>query len=198
MAQPDWLIVGLGNPGPDYSLTRHNIGFMAADILAAELAGGNRWQKKFKAEILAAEYNGKNLTLIKPQTFMNLSGESVGEALRFYKLVPAQVIVLHDEIDLPAGEVRVKQGGGAAGHNGLKSIDAHIGKDYWRVRFGVGRPIKDENTPPDQVSNYVLGHFSKADKIWLEPLLDRLPAALPALLKGDAQEFVKQLSSRAV
>lgn len=187
MAQPSHLIVGLGNPGADYLLNRHNIGFMAADRLAEDLRA-SAWQKKFKGQIATGTLQDKTVLLLKPSTYMNLSGESVAEALRYYKLAPENVIVIHDDIDLAAADVRVKQGGGHGGHNGLKSIDAHIGKDYWRVRLGVGRPEHKGD-----VTNFVLGNFAKADQAWLAPLLDALTQALPSLLKADAQGFLQAL-----
>ncbi|MDD3288636.1 MAG: aminoacyl-tRNA hydrolase [Alphaproteobacteria bacterium] len=185
MAQPQCLIVGLGNPGPDYLLNRHNVGFMVVDAIAAsgEIHGQ---QKKFKAEIAQSVIGEVRCILMKPHTFMNLSGEAVSEAARFYKIDASDIIVFHDDIDLVFGDVRVKQGGGNAGHNGLKSLDAHIGKDYWRVRIGVGHPGEKK-----QVSDYVLGNFSKADKLWLGEMLPRIVEALPFLLKGEGAEFVR-------
>lgn len=189
MAQPTKMIVGLGNPGADYSLNRHNIGFLALDSLASDTSA-TAWQKKFKAHIATALIEDTPLLLLKPQTFMNLSGESVGEALRYYKLESSDVIVIHDDIDLEAGQIKVKQGGGHGGHNGLKSLDAHIGKDYWRVRIGVGHPGARE-----EVTNHVLGNFAKSDKIWLEPMLETLPKALPLLMKGDQGQFIQKILS---
>ena len=187
MAPPSHLVVGLGNPGADYVSTRHNIGFMAVDALAPSGA----WQKKFGGLIQQADLSGVSCLLLKPMTYMNLSGESVGEALRFFKLTPAQTIVFHDDIDLPSGKIKVKQGGGAAGHNGLKSLDAHIGKDYWRVRLGVGHPGNR-----DLVHDYVLGSFAKADKAWLEPLLESLPPAFTAMLEGKPDVFMNRVAQR--
>jgi len=187
LAQPTKMIVGLGNPGADYLLNRHNIGFMALDVLADEI-NATAWQKKFKGALASGTLDGRALLLLKPMTYMNLSGEAVGEALRYYKLEPSDVIVIHDDIDLASGDVRVKQGGGHGGHNGLKSLDAHIGKEYWRVRLGVGHPGHK-----NEVSDYVLGNFAKADKEWLAPLLARIAAALPALLSNDATQFLKEI-----
>jgi PTH1 family peptidyl-tRNA hydrolase len=189
MAQPTKIIVGLGNPGADYSFNRHNIGFMAVDVLAEE-TGASAWQKKYKSLIASTTIDGTDCLLIKPQTYMNLSGEAVGEALRYYKLEPDAVTVVHDDIDLASGQIKVKQGGGHGGHNGLKSLDTHIGKDYWRIRLGVGHPGTRED-----VTNHVLGNFAKADKVWLEPLLAALPKALPLLFKGDQGGFVQMLLS---
>ncbi len=188
MAQPERLIVGLGNPGPEYAQTRHNIGFMALDALASSVRAAP-WQRKYKAQIAAAEIDGHDVLLIKPMTFMNLSGESVGEAMRFYKLEAKDVIVFHDDIDLASGKVKVKQGGGNAGHNGLKSLDAHIGNDYWRVRLGIGRP---ENK--DMVHDYVLNGFAKADKAWLEPLMAAITGNVAKLLGNKPDEFMSRIA----
>ncbi len=185
MAQPAKIIVGLGNPGADYSFNRHNIGFMAVDTLAANAV----WQKKFKALITNVAIGAFDCLLIKPQTYMNLSGEAVGEAVRYYKTETDDVIVIHDDIDLQSGQVKVKQGGGHGGHNGLKSLDTHIGKDYWRLRLGVGHPGDRE-----EVTNHVLGNFSKADKEWLEPLMTKLPLALPLLLDGSQGAFIQEVT----
>ncbi len=186
MAQPQKLIVGLGNPGSDYMFTRHNIGFMVLDTLAPSTS----WQKKFCGEIQHADIADTPCLLLKPLTFMNLSGEAVGEALRFYKLAPENVIVFHDDIDLLPNKIKVKQGGGHAGHNGLKSIDAHIGPDYWRVRIGVGHPGNR-----DQVSNHVLSAFDKSDKVWLEKLLANIAQNFPLALKDNWTEFTDKSTS---
>jgi PTH1 family peptidyl-tRNA hydrolase len=189
------LIAGLGNPGPDYAKTRHNIGFMAADAIAArtKLPG---WKKKFRAEITAAP----NFVLLKPQTMMNLSGEAVGEAMRFHKLAPENVIVFHDDLDLQPGQVKIKQGGGTGGHNGLKSIDAHIGPDYWRVRLGIGHPrniAPQANAEDGAVLNYVLGNFAKGDHKWLAPLLAALAENFDLLLEGKTAEYLKKVTQAA-
>jgi len=180
------LIVGLGNPGAEYADTRHNIGFMAVDAIAAryKLPG---WKKKFKGVVTA----GSSFILLKSHTFMNLSGESVGDAMRFHKLTPENVIVFHDDLDLQPGQVKIKQGGGAAGHNGLKSIDAHIGPGYWRVRLGIGHP----GVKGDAVLNYVLSPFAKTDRKWLELLLAALAGEFDLLLEGKTAEYLKKVSS---
>ena len=162
------LIAGLGNPGPRYASNRHNIGFMAADAIARRHSF-SPWSKKFRAEIADGTIAGEKVLLVKPMTFMNLSGEAVGEAMRFYKLSPADLIVFHDELDLDAGRVRIKTGGGHGGHNGLKSIDAHCGKDYRRVRLGIGHPGRRRWS-----HGHVLGDFSKVDGEWLDPLLEAI------------------------
>jgi len=134
-----WLLAGLGNPGPQYAKTRHNVGFMAVGAIA-EHYGFSPWVKKFRGQWCEGSVKGEKYFILKPQTFMNLSGEAIGEACRFYKIPPERVVVFHDELDLPLGEVKIKRSGGNAGHNGLKSIDAAIGKDYLRVRIGIGKP----------------------------------------------------------
>lgn len=188
MAQPTKMIVGLGNPGAGYSFNRHNVGFMAADALAYAWGGG-AWQKKFKALCASATHGKQSLLLLKPATYMNLSGEAAIEALNYYKLATPDVIAFHDDIDLPAGHVRIKQGGGHGGHNGLRSLDAHIGKDYWRVRIGVGRPERKE-----QVSDYVLSDFAKADRVWLEKLIEALPEGIALFLDQGAEACLKRLA----
>jgi PTH1 family peptidyl-tRNA hydrolase len=159
------LFAGLGNPGAKYANNRHNVGFMAADAIARRHSF-SPWSRKFQAEIAEGKLAGEKVILIKPQTFMNLSGQSVGEAMRFHKLDASAVTAFYDEIDLASGKVRVKTGGGAGGHNGIRSLDQHIGKDYRRVRIGVGHP---------GIKELVHGHyrrFAKADQEWLEPLLE--------------------------
>jgi PTH1 family peptidyl-tRNA hydrolase len=188
------LIVGLGNPGEDYAATRHNIGFRVLDEIAARY-GRPAWKKKFRGLITSSE----KFLLLKPQTFMNLSGESAIEAMNFYELAPEQVIVFHDDLDLLPGQVKIKQGGGAAGHNGLKSLDAHISKDYWRIRLGIGRPMTEDGVAVkgDAVTNYVLNPFAKADKKWMEPLLAALADEFDLLLAGKNAEYLAQLPKAA-
>ncbi len=182
------LIVGLGNPGAEYAQSRHNIGFMAVDAAAARCRA-EAWKKKFKS-LVTAPTKGDFL-LMKPQTFMNNSGEAVGEALRFHKIAPEKIIVFHDDLDLQPGQVKIKQGGGTGGHNGLKSVDAHIGPDYWRVRLGIGHPGLRED-----VMNYVLSPFAKADHVWLDPLLDSLAAELDLLLEGNMAGYLNRIAHR--
>ena len=150
-----FLLVGLGNPGPEYALTRHNIGFMAVDVLAAAA----RFTSKFHGETATLSIEDEKVILLKPMTFMNLSGKSVQAAMAFYKIPPENVIVLHDELDLPLGKIRIKQGGGANGHNGLKDIDQMVGPDYWRIRLGIGHPGMKE-----QVHGHVLSRFTKDEQ----------------------------------
>lgn len=182
------LFAGLGNPGAKYANNRHNVGFMAADAIARRHSF-SPWSRKFQAEIAEGRIGGEKVLLIKPQTFMNLSGQSVGEALRFYKLDAAAVTVFYDEIELPAGKVRVKTGGGSAGHNGIRSLDQHIGNNYRRVRLGVGHPGAKE-----MVHGHVLGDFSKADQEWLDVLLDSIADSAELIAKGDDNSFMNRVT----
>lgn len=182
------VIAGLGNPGTKYANNRHNVGFMAADAIARRHSF-SPWSKKFQAEIASGTLAGEKVLLVKPQTFMNLSGQSVGEALRFHKLSPSDLVVLYDELDLAPGKVRIKTGGGAGGHNGIRSLDAHVGKDYRRVRIGIGHPGVKE-----MVHNHVLGDFAKADREWLDPLLEAIADHAEMLARGDDNGFMNKLS----
>ncbi|WP_370285924.1 aminoacyl-tRNA hydrolase [Pseudooceanicola nanhaiensis] len=184
------IFVGLGNPGAKYAGNRHNIGFMALDRIAAD-HGFGPWKTKFQAEIAEGVLGGEKVLLLKPQTFMNLSGQSVGEAMRFYKLEPEDVTVFHDELDLAPGKVRVKQAGGHAGHNGLRSIHQHITHDYQRVRLGIGHPGHK-----DKVSPYVLSDFAKADQDWLDDVLRGVADGAPDLAAGDAGKFMNAVALR--
>ncbi|PCI85984.1 MAG: aminoacyl-tRNA hydrolase [Hyphomicrobiales bacterium] len=177
------LIVGLGNPGSEYAQNRHNVGFMAVDEIVRRHSFAP-YKQKFNALISDGRLGTEKVLVMKPQTFMNLSGQAVGEAMRFYKLEADDVVVLYDEIDLAPAKFRVKFGGGVAGHNGLKSLSQHIGNDYHRVRIGVGRPAQKS-----QVANYVLGNFGKADLDWLVPLLDSMADAAPKLVLEKLNEF---------
>ncbi|WP_152046051.1 aminoacyl-tRNA hydrolase [Aureimonas psammosilenae] len=181
------LIVGLGNPGPQYAGHRHNIGFMALDEIQRH-PGFSPWSRKFKGEISEGVIGGEKVLLLKPLTFMNVSGESVGEAARFYKIEPAQIVVIHDELDLTPGKVRVKVGGGNGGHNGLKSIDAHLGKEYRRVRLGIGHPGSKE-----RVNGHVLSDFHKSDRVWLDPLIEAFGRHVEMLVKGEDAQFMNRL-----
>ncbi len=182
------IIAGLGNPGSQYAGNRHNIGFMAVDALQ-RLPSFSPWARKFKAEISEGEIGGEKVLLMKPLTYMNLSGESVGEAMRFFKLAPADIIVIHDELDLLAGRARIKTGGGHGGHNGLKSLDAHCGKEYRRLRLGIGHPGDKE-----RVHGHVLGDFAKADRVWLEPLLDAIADNAAMLVKSEDSQLMNKLA----
>lgn len=174
-----FMLVGLGNPGGGYANNRHNIGYMAVDAIVRRHSF-SAFRAKFQGEIAEGKLGGEKVLVLKPKTYMNESGRSVGEALRFYKILAEDVIVFQDEIDLVAGKVRVKRGGGHAGHNGLKSLHAHIGPDYARVRMGVGHP-----GTKDQVAGHVLKDFAKADKAWLEPLIDTIAENAEMLLSGN-------------
>ncbi|KGF68018.1 peptidyl-tRNA hydrolase [Hoeflea sp. BAL378] len=182
------LIAGLGNPGPQYARNRHNVGFMAADAIARRHSFSG-FSKKFRGEIAEGTIAGEKVLLLKPMTFMNLSGDSVGEALRFYKLSPSDLIVIHDELDIAPGKLKLKTGGGNGGHNGLKSIDAHVGKDYRRLRIGIGHPGHK-----DRVSPYVLGDFAKADMEWLEPLIDAIADHAELMARGDDAGFLNKIA----
>ncbi|WP_029007992.1 aminoacyl-tRNA hydrolase [Azospirillum halopraeferens] len=182
------LLVGLGNPGADYARHRHNIGFMAVEEIARR-HGFGPWKRRFQGQTAEGTVAGDKILALEPLTYMNLSGQSVGAALQFFKLKPEQVIVFHDELDLPPGKMRMKKGGGHGGHNGLRSIDGHIGKDYHRVRLGIGHP-GDKNL----VSGYVLHDFAKADKVWLDPLLDACADAFPLLVQGQPENFMNKVA----
>jgi len=182
------LLAGLGNPGPRYADNRHNIGFMAVDEIVRRHSF-SPWRSRFQADCAEGFLGGEKVLALKPQTYMNESGRAVGEALRFYKLAPEDVIVIYDEIDLAPGKLRVKQGGGTGGHNGIRSLEAHIGKEFWRVRLGVGHPGDKE-----LVHGHVLSDFAKADKVWLDKLLDAIATEIPALAEGDAPRFMSRVA----
>lgn len=183
------LIVGLGNPGAEYARNRHNIGFMAVDAIAHR-HDFPAWRVRNAGLAAEGEIGGERVMLLKPQTYMNKSGACVGPTARFFKIAPADVIVIHDELDLAPGKVRVKTGGGVAGHNGLRSLAELFSNDTQRVRLGIGHP-----GDKDRVQGYVLGDFSKAEQSsWLEPLLDALAEAAPLLVKGDASGFATKVA----
>jgi len=184
------LWVGLGNPGTQYAGNRHNIGFMALDRIAAD-HGFGPWRARFQGQTSEGRLGADKVVLLKPQTFMNLSGQSVGEMMRFFKGTPDAVTVFHDELDLAPGKCRLKTGGGHAGHNGLRSIIAHIGDGFHRVRLGIGHPGRKE-----QVSGYVLHDFAKADADWLDDLLRGLSDGAPALASGEGARFLNAVSAR--
>lgn len=182
------IFAGLGNPGPKYAGNRHNIGFMALDAIHRRHAF-SPWTKKFKAEISEGDLGGERVLLLKPQTFMNLSGEAVGEAMRFYKVPVGSVVAIYDELDLVPGKARLKTGGGHGGHNGIKSMDAHCSRDYRRLRLGIGHPGAKE-----LVERHVLGDFAKADRIWLDPLLEALADNADMLAKGEDSQLMNKLA----
>jgi PTH1 family peptidyl-tRNA hydrolase len=177
------LIVGLGNPGEKYAHNRHNVGFMAVDRIFVE-HGFQPWRRRFSGEAAEGRIGNEKCLLLKPSTYMNESGRAAVEAMRFFRVELGDVIVIHDEIDLDPGRVKVKSGGGNAGHNGLRSLTSHIGNDYLRVRIGVGKP-----SDKAQVASYVLRDFAKAEAVWLDPLLAALAGNLPALLERGAAAF---------
>jgi PTH1 family peptidyl-tRNA hydrolase len=183
------LLVGLGNPGSEHKRQRHNVGFMAVDAIA-EQHNFQPWKRRFQGELAEGVLNGTKTLLLKPQTYMNLSGKSVGEAAHFYKLPPAQVVVVHDELDLAAGKIRMKSGGGHAGHNGLRSVDAAIGPDYRRLRIGIGHPGKD------RVLGYGLQNFAAEEHDWLDPLLTAIAAEAGYLARGDDTGFMTKVALR--
>lgn len=184
------LFVGLGNPGSKYARTRHNIGFMAVDRIAEE-HGFAPWRSKFQGEMSEGRLGREKVILLKPQTFMNLSGQSVGEAMRFHKLSPEDVMVFHDELDLAPGKCRLKTGGGHAGHNGLRSIHQHIGEAYDRVRLGIGHPGHK-----DRVSGYVLHDFAKVEEGWLDDMMRGIADGAAALADGDGAKFMNAVALR--
>jgi PTH1 family peptidyl-tRNA hydrolase len=182
------LIAGLGNPGSQYAKNRHNAGFIVADELHAHYKFGP-WKAKFDGLLSEGSLGGRKTYLLKPQTFMNLSGDSVGPALRFFKLPLEALLVVHDEIDLAAGKLKVKTGGGDAGQNGLRSITATLGPDYRRIRLGIGHP--GEKT---KVSGHVLQNFSRDDIDWLKPLVDAMVQSAPLLAKDDDAAFMSKVA----
>lgn len=183
------LLVGLGNPGAAYARQRHNVGFMAAETVGLHHRFP-AWRRKFQALVSEGLIGGERVMLLLPQTYMNESGRSVGEAMRFLKLSLDDLIVLHDELDLAPGRLRVKMGGGVAGHNGLRSLDAHLGsRDFKRVRIGIGHPGHK-----DRVTGHVLGDFQKADRPWLEAMLDGIAVAAPLLVAGDDAGFMNRVA----
>jgi len=184
------LFVGLGNPGAKYARNRHNIGYMAVDRIAED-HGFGPWKSKFQGVISEGRLGSEKVLLLKPETFMNNSGQSVGEAMRFYKLDPDDITVLHDELDLAPAKVRVKTGGGHAGHNGLRSLHAHVGELYHRVRLGIGHPGRKEAVP-----GYVLHDFAGADRDWLEDVLRGVSDGAAHLAAGDGGKFMNAVALR--
>ena len=182
--------VGLGNPGPRYALHRHNIGFMTADVIA-DMHGFGPIQKKFQGWTQEGRIGTERVLLLKPATFMNESGRSVGEAMHFYKLEPDALTVFHDELDLAPFKVKVKRGGGTAGHNGLRSIDQHLGPDFRRVRLGIGHPGHK-----DRVTGYVLGNYAKDELDDLAGLLGAVSAEARWLAEGNDARFMSEVAIR--
>lgn len=183
-----WLVVGLGNPGAQYAYNRHNIGFMAVDDIAHDHQFPP-FRARFQGQATEGRIATHKVLLLKPSTYMNASGRSVGDAARFYKIAPERIVVVHDDLDLEPGKVRVKRGGGAGGHNGLRSIDSHLGQDYWRVRLGIGHPGHK-----DRVHGYVLHDFAKSDEQWLDPLMEALSRAFPLFVDGHPDRFMTKVA----
>ena len=184
-----WLLVGLGNPGDKYEHNRHNIGFMAVDAIAQE-HGFPGFKKKFQGLTSEGTVGGEKVILLKPQTYMNNSGQSVGEAAKFYKIPLDRIAVFHDELDLAAGKIRTKKGGGNAGHNGLRSMDSHLNSnDYWRVRLGIDHPGDKA-----QVHGHVLSDFSKNESIWLTQLIEAIGVNVALLVQGKDNEFMSKVA----
>jgi peptidyl-tRNA hydrolase, PTH1 family len=177
------LLVGLGNPGPRFAGNRHNIGFMAVEAIARRHRIGP-WRRRFRGVAAEGPIDGERVVLLLPETYMNDSGLAAGEAAHFYKLAVGHIVVFHDEIDLPPAKLRVKTGGGSAGHNGLRSISSHLGNDYRRVRIGVGHPGAKELVYP-----YVLSDFAKTERSWVETLCDIIAANVVMIIKGEDSSF---------
>ncbi|MGB3176746.1 MAG: aminoacyl-tRNA hydrolase [Albidovulum sp.] len=184
------LFVGLGNPGQKYAGNRHNIGFMAVDRIASD-HGFSPWRGKFQGSVCEGTLGSERVVLLKPETFMNLSGQSVSAAARFYKCEPDDITVFHDELDLAPGKIRSKTGGGHAGHNGLRSLHQHMGEAYHRVRIGIGHPGHK-----DRVAAYVLSDFAKADQDWIDDLLRGISDGAVALAGGDTARFLNAVGLR--
>lgn len=184
------LWVGLGNPESSMRRHRHNVGFMAVEAIAARY-GFSPWRNRFRGEVAEGRVGGHKVLALLPMTYMNRSGESVQEAAAFYKIPPERITVFHDELDLASGRLRVKLGGGAAGHNGLRSTDRMLGTpDYWRVRIGIGHPGEKE-----RVHGWVLGNFTDSDRQeWLDRLLERTAEAAPLLAEGRADQFMTRVA----
>jgi PTH1 family peptidyl-tRNA hydrolase len=184
------IFVGLGNPGAGYARNRHNIGFLAVDRIAQD-HGFNPWRNKFQGKVCEGKLGSDRVVLLKPETFMNLSGQSVTEAMRFYKSDPTEITVFHDELDLPPSKCRYKSGGGHAGHNGLRSLHQHIGEAYNRVRMGIGHPGRKEAVP-----GYVLHDFAKSDENWIDDVLRGISDGAQFLVAGEPSKFMNAVAQR--
>ena len=185
-----YVFAGLGNPGARYAKNRHNIGYLVADEIARRYGfEGFRSRNRLSADIAEGRVGDARVVLLKPTTFMNESGRALGAVMRYFKIEPAELFVFYDELDLAPGKLRLKFGGGSAGHNGIKSLRAHIGTDYWRVRMGIGHP-----GDKDQVSGYVLSDFSKADGAWVAKLVGATAQSAPLLLDDDKNDFMTRVA----
>ena len=185
------LIVGLGNPGREYARTRHNAGWWLVDELAAQARATWRHDAKQNTDLARASIAGTELWLLKPTAFMNRSGIPVAAVANFYRIAPADILVVHDDIDLPPGVVRLKQGGGHGGHNGLRDVMAQIGPEFWRVRIGIGHPGHK-----DLVHGYVLHAFAKSDKDWLDPMLDAISDEIGLMVDGQGELFMTKVAAK--
>jgi PTH1 family peptidyl-tRNA hydrolase len=185
------MLVGLGNPGPEYEQTRHNAGFWLVDLLAERHGGGFRVERKFAAELASIRIEGAEILLLKPQTFMNRSGSSVQAAAAYLKIPVEQILVIHDELDLPPGDARLKQGGGHGGHNGLRSLLSHLGPDFWRLRLGIGHPGNRA-----EVVDYVLARPSREDEALIRAAVVDAADVIPILLGSGEQPAMHRLHSR--
>ncbi len=192
MSSPVQLIVGLGNPGPKYEQTRHNVGFVFVDELARSKGASFKLENKFHGDVCKLSLAGNELWLLKPNTFMNLSGKSVAALARFYKIAPESILVVHDELDIPPGQLRLKQGGGHGGHNGLRDMIAQLGsKEFMRLRVGIGHPGQSRD-----VSNYVLGKAARDEQIDIDAAIDEALHTLPKIIEGEMQAAMNHLHSR--
>lgn len=186
---PMWLLVGLGNHGNEYSKNRHNIGFMAIDAIHNQFSGFSPFKQKFQGCVSEGKVAGQKVILLKPETYMNNSGQSVIKAAQFYKIPPENIVAFHDELDITAGTLKIKKGGGNAGHNGLKSLQAHLGTpDFLRIRMGIGRPQH-----VGDVSNYVLSDFSKVETDWVQLFVDSLAKHAEMIVKDDFKGYEKSV-----
>ncbi len=185
-----FLIVGLGNPGREYMDTRHNVGFMALDALSREYGLPFQTKSRFNSQLALGENNSESVVLCKPETYMNLSGETVQSVSAYYKISLDKTIVIHDDIDLRFGKIGYKNGGGAGGHNGLKSIDKHLGPNYHRIRIGIGRP----EDPAYEISNFVLGKFSQEEELVILKNIDLITSKMQLLILGDVEAFKRAIS----
>lgn len=184
-----WLFVGLGNPGDEHARNRHNIGFMAVDAMADE-SGASSFRAKFQGLVTESRISGSKVIFLKPQNYMNNSGQSVAACAKFYKIDPERIVIFYDELDLNPGQVRVKRGGGAAGHNGIRSIQSHLGTpDFWRVRLGIGHP-GDKN----RVSGYVLSDFSKKDQVWVDDIINSVARHAHLLSEEKESDFMSKVA----
>jgi PTH1 family peptidyl-tRNA hydrolase len=185
------LIVGLGNPGPEHAATRHNAGFWCVDLLARQMGASWRAHARYQGEVARGVLAGQELWLLKPMTYMNRSGLSVQAMAEYFQIDPAQVLTVHDDLDLPLGALRLKQGGGAGGHNGLKDLISHLGDSFWRLRVGIGHPGQRQ-----QVIDYVLQRASKAEQACLDEAIDAATQIVPDLLSNGAEKVMNKLHRR--